>query len=59
MVRFGEWRSLDGEPVHIIAFILDNDLGEEGVDQIKALNVGCEIIYGGGAAPEFVLRREV
>ena len=56
--------TLDGEPVDIEEFISDNTaedvagITELEVASIRALQPGEQIIFGGGAAAEFVLRRD-
>ncbi len=49
--------TLDGEPCDIADFIEVNGLAAPDREAIGALEVGGEIIYGGGAAATFVLRR--
>jgi hypothetical protein len=51
--------TLDGVPVDIAEFVADNAETFEAEDReaIEALRVGEEIVYGGGAAAEFVLKR--
>lgn len=57
--------TLDGEPVEVEDFIADNrghtvsnPFTDEDVAAIRALEPGQEIVYGGGAFAEFVLRCE-
>jgi len=49
--------TLDGKSVDIIDFIADNEFTRRDIQEIADLRKGEEIIYGGGAAAEFVLRR--
>jgi hypothetical protein len=50
--------TLDGTEVDVEIFIGENeDFEVADINQISALNVGEQITYGGGAAPERVLRR--
>lgn len=49
--------TLDGETVEIVSFISDNDFTKKEIKEIASMKVGDEIIYGGGAAAEFILRR--
>jgi len=50
--------TLDGDTVEIVEFISVNDLTKKEIREIAKLRVGGEIVYGGGAGAEFVLRRE-
>lgn len=56
--------TLDGEPVGIEEFISDNaaedvaGFTEQEVACIRALQPGEAFVFGGGAAAEFVLRRD-
>jgi hypothetical protein len=49
--------TLDGEPVDIQAFLSANDFSPDEIAAIRDLPLGEEIVYGGGAAATFVLRR--
>lgn len=49
--------TLDGEPVDIRAFLSANDFTPDEIAAIHDLPLGEEIVYGGGAAATFVLRR--
>lgn len=51
--------TLDGEPINLGEFYAANDLDAEEVNAIGALKPGEEHLFGGGAAPLFVLRCEV
>lgn len=56
--------TLDGEPVDLDDLIRDNqdpDFGFEATDiaQLRALQPGQELRFGGGAAAEFTVRREI
>lgn len=55
----GKRFTLDGEPVDIGEFILDNapEFDGEDVRAIEELKIGEEIVYGGGAQPLARLRR--
>ena len=48
---------LDGAPIDIDDFIEENGFAMEDIEQIGSLEVGEEVVYGGGAAATFVLRR--
>lgn len=50
---------LDGEAIDIFEFLIDNSdtFTKKDILQVLSLNVGDRIVYGGGAAPEFVLVR--
>lgn len=57
--------TLDGEPVDVEEFIRDNTRGPAWANltrvqirRIRSLPPGEEIVFGGGASAEFVLRRE-
>ena len=51
--------TLDGEPLEDIReFVRDNGLDEAEEAAVYALRPGDEMRFGGGAAAEFVLRRE-
>lgn len=52
--------TLDGEPVDIAELIAVNHavLDADDIARIDAMQPGEQIIFGGGAAAEFVLRRE-
>lgn len=49
--------TLDDEPINILEFITDNDFDAAEIKNIKLLNVGHSIQYGGGAAATFILTR--
>lgn len=50
--------TLDGCPIDINQFITVNEFEPTHIELIEALPVDGEIIYGGGAAPTCILRRE-
>jgi len=50
--------TLDGCPIDIKQFVADNEFEPTQIELIEALPVEGEIIYGGGAAPGCILRRE-
>lgn len=50
--------TLDGAPVDIVEFILDNGFDDETTGQVMALKVGESMTFGGGAWATFVLKRE-
>lgn len=49
--------TLDGRPLKIEEFIRDNDFPKSEVQKIRKMKIGEKIIYGGGAAAEFILHR--
>ncbi len=49
--------TLDGVAIDIAVFIEVNDFAASDREEIGALVVGAEIVYGGGAAATFTLRR--
>jgi hypothetical protein len=57
MIPQGAAYTLDGEPVDIDEFIEMNGFAMPDIEQIAALPVGDEIVYGGGAAAVRILRR--
>lgn len=51
--------TLDDQPIDIGEFLVDNeeDFTPEDIARISALQVGEEIVYGGGAFATFTLKR--
>jgi uncharacterized protein (UPF0335 family) len=49
--------TLDGETIDIVEFIADNGFDRKEIRKIAKLKVGDELLYGGGAAAEFILKR--
>lgn len=57
LIEFGDGSEMTIVPVDLGEFCRDNDLEPEQVNEIGRLEVDGEIVYGGGAAPLFILRR--
>lgn len=49
--------TLDGQQVDLVDFLVENQLTDDERGRITRLKVGQEIVFGGGAGAEFVLRR--
>jgi hypothetical protein len=56
-IELGNGDEMTIVPVDLGEFVRDNDFEPEQVNEIGALAVDEEIVYGGGAAPVFILRR--
>lgn len=53
----GKEYTLNGEEANPIVFMVVNQLTDQDRGRITRLKVGQEIVFGGGAGEEFVLRR--
>lgn len=50
--------TLDGDPIDDMQeFLDDNEFEPKEINQLAVLEIGREIVFGGGAAAEFVVQR--